>query len=130
MIPHSWIIKSLKFTNVADNIIKFKERSTKSWNVNLSSNREFLVNVRLKRGISQGESLSLLLFVRSMIHLTQILGKVKCGYALKSGDKLNHFLFMDDLKLYAKDERERERERERDREIAYCRQCRYSVMVF
>jgi len=36
MIPHSWIIESLEFTNVADNVIKFIERSMKSWNVNLS----------------------------------------------------------------------------------------------
>ena len=36
MIPYSWIIESLKFINVADNVIKFIERSMMSWNVNLS----------------------------------------------------------------------------------------------
>ena len=106
MIPHSWIIESLKFTNVADNLIKFIERSMKSWNVNLSSNGEFLANVKIKRGIFQGDSLSPLLFVVSMIPLTQIRREVKCGYALKSGNKLNHLLFMDDLILFAKDKRE------------------------
>jgi len=106
MIPHSWIIESLEFTNVADNVIKFIKRSMKSWNVNLSSNGEFLANVKIKRGIFQGDSLSPLLFVVCLIPLTQILRKVKCGYALKNGDKLNHLLFMDDLKLFAKDERE------------------------
>ena len=122
MIPHSWIIESLEFTNVADNVIKFIKRSMKSWNVNLSSNGEFLANVKIKRGIFQGDSLSPLLFVVCLIPLTQILRKVKCGYALKNGDKLNHLLFMDDLKLFAKDERERS--------MAYFRQFRYLVMIF
>ena len=99
MIPHSWIIESLKLTNLADNVIKFIERSMKSWNVNLLSNGEFLANVKIKRDIFHGDSLSPLLFVVCLILLTQILRKVKCGYALKSGDKLNHLLFMDDLKL-------------------------------
>ena len=106
MIPHSWIIESLKLANVADNIVNFIERSMKSWNINLSSNGEFLANVEVKRGIFQGDSLSPLLFGVCMIPLTQILRKVKCGYTLKSGEKLNHLLFMDDLKLFAKDERE------------------------
>ena len=94
----------------------------KSWNANLSSNGEFLANVKIKRGIFQGDSLSPLLFVVCLILLTQILRKVKCGYALKSGDKLNHFLFMDDLKLFAKYKREIS--------MAYFRQFRYLVMMF
>ena len=106
MIPHSWIIEGLKFANVADNLVNFIERSMKSWNINVSSNGEFLANVEVKRGIFQGDSLSPLLFVVCMIPLTQILRKVKCGYALKSGEKPNHLLFMDDFKLFAKDERE------------------------
>ena len=60
----------MKISNVADNIIKFLERSMKSWNVNLSSGREFLANVKVKRGIFKGDSLSPLLFVVCMIPLT------------------------------------------------------------
>ena len=78
----------------------------KSWNVHLSSNGEFLASVKIKRGIFQGDSLSSLLFVACLIPLTQILRKVKCGHALKNGDKLNHLLFMDGLKLFVKDEKE------------------------
>ena len=106
MIRYSWIIESLKFTNVADNVVKFIERSMKSWNVHLSSNGEILANWKIKRGIFQGDSLSQLLFVVCLIPLAQILRKVKCEYALKSGDKLSHLQFMDDLKLFAKDEKE------------------------
>ena len=39
-----------------------------------------------------------------MIPVTQILRKVKSGYTLKNGEKLNHRLFMDDLKIFAKSE--------------------------
>ena len=78
----------------------------KSWNINLSSSGGFLANVEVKRGIFQGDSVSQLLFLVCMIPGTQVLRKVKCGYNLKSVEKLNHLLFMDDLKLFAKDERE------------------------
>ena len=39
-----------------------------------------------------------------MIPLSQILRKLKSGYILKNGDKLNHLLFMDDIKIFAKSE--------------------------
>ena len=41
-----------------------------------------------------------------MIPLTPTLRKVKSGYTLKNGEKLNHLLFMDDLKIFAKNEPE------------------------
>ena len=37
--------------------------------------------------------------------LTEILRNVPTGYTLKCGLKLNHLLFMDDLKIYGKNER-------------------------
>ena len=50
--------------------------------------------------------MSPLLFGIYMIPLSQILRKLKSGYTLKNGEKLNHLLFMDDLKIFAKSERE------------------------
>ena len=59
------------------------------------------------RGIFQGDSLSPLLFVSAMIPLTHILRKSKPGYEFSgSGEKINHLLYMDDLKLYSKNEKE------------------------
>ena len=54
----------------------------------------------------EGDSLSPLLFVICMMPLTQILRKVKSGYTFKNGEKLNHLLFMDDLKIFTKSERD------------------------
>ena len=39
-----------------------------------------------------------------MIPVTQILRKVKSGYTLKNGEKLNNLLFMDSLKIFVKSE--------------------------
>ena len=38
--------------------------------------------------------------------LTQILRNLKSAYTLKNGEKLNHFSFMNDLKIFAKNKRE------------------------
>ena len=58
-----------------------------------------------EEGIFQGDILSPLLFVLSMIPLSLILQKVNAAYEWgKKEYKVNHLLFMDDLKLYAKNE--------------------------
>ena len=71
----------------------------------LTTNGEDLEEVNVKRGIFQGGSLSPLLLVLSMVPLSLILKKVNACYKWgKKEYKLNHLLFMDDLKLYAKNE--------------------------
>ena len=51
--------------------------------------------------------MSPLLFVLALIPLTMVLRKVKAGYYLAGGKGVvNHLLFMDDLKLYGKSERQ------------------------
>ena len=57
----------------------------------------------MKRRIFQGDSLSPLLFVLSMVPLSLILRKVSASYEWgKTELKLNYLLFMDDLKLLSK----------------------------
>ena len=41
-----------------------------------------------------------------MIPLTHVLRKAKARYTMAGGGKINHLLFMDDLKLYGKSENE------------------------
>ena len=87
------------------NIRNFLGRSMNQWKVSLSSNGEDLGEVFVRRGIIQGDSLSPLLFVLSMIPLSLILRKVKAAYEWgKKEYKVNLLLFMDELKLYAKNE--------------------------
>ena len=64
----------------------------------------------IKRGIFQGDSLSPLLFVLAMIPLSMLLKRERVGYKFgKEQRKINHLLFMDDLKLYGRSEEELEK---------------------
>ena len=74
----------------------------KKWKTDLTFCGKGLGEINIKRGIFQGDSLSPLLFIIALIPM--ILRKVTYAYEFKSGVKLNHLLFMDDLKLYAKSE--------------------------
>ena len=66
-----------------------------------------LGEVHIKRGIFQGNSLSPLLFFLASISLSLILRKAKGAYQFSgSKGKINHLLFMDDLKLYSCSEKE------------------------
>ena len=72
----------------------------------LCSGNYELSEVENKRGIFQGDSLSPLMFVLALIPLSLILRKAKAAYEFsESKEKINHLLFMDDLKLYSKSEK-------------------------
>ena len=101
MVPHSWILETLRLTGVAENIRDFLERTMANWKTVLTSSGEELGEVGIRRGIFQGDTLSPLLFVVAMIPLSLLLNKKTMGYKFgKEGKKINHLLFMDDLKLY------------------------------
>ena len=105
MVPHLWIKKCMEMCGVADNIRVLIERSMEKWETKLTSGGAELGKVKIRRGTFQGDSLSPLLFLLSVIPLSLVLRKVKAGYDLgKNQGVINHLLFMDDLKLYGKTE--------------------------
>ena len=104
MIPHSWILECLELFGAAQNVKTLLENSMNGWQTELTSNGESLGSVSIRRGIFQGDSLSPLLFVVSMIPLSLVLRKCEAGYIYAKNTKVNHLLFMDDLKLYARSE--------------------------
>ena len=104
MIPHSWILKCLELFGAAQNVKTLLENFLNGWQTEVISNGESLGSVSIKRGIFPGDSLSPLLFVVSMIPLSLVLRKFKLGYTDANKTKVNHLLFMDDLKLYARSE--------------------------
>ena len=100
MVPHSWIIECLDLFRVAKNIKNFLVNSMENWNVMLCSGNSELGEVEIKRGIFQGHSLTLLVFFLALIPLSLILRKAKTPHEFsESKEKINHLLFMDDLKL-------------------------------
>ena len=106
MVPQSLIVECLGVVGVSEQIKHFFSKSMKAWKVDLTCNNQFLDGVVMKREIFQGYSLSSLLFVLCLIPLTLVLVKSEREYQfLSNKDKINHLLFMDDLKLYAKKEK-------------------------
>ena len=105
LVPHSWVNECIKMFRIAENLRTFLQKIMQQRRLLLTVNGEDLGEVNVTRGIFQGDSLSPLLFVLSMVPLSLILKKVNACYKLgKKECKLNHLLFMDDLKLYAKSE--------------------------
>ena len=90
-----------------ENVPNFIGRSMEQRNLSLTSNGEDLREVDMKRGIFQFDSLSPLLFALRMISLSLVLRKVNVIYEWgKKRKKLNHLLFMDDLKLCSESEKQ------------------------
>ena len=106
MVSHSWVIECLDFFGVAQNNKSFLVNSMEKYKLMLFSGNSELGKVEIKRGIFQGDSLSPLVFVLTLIPLTFILTKVKALYELsESKEKIDHLLFMDDLKFYSRSEK-------------------------
>ena len=91
---------------IAENLTRVAQNSLKQWTTELTAgNQVFQGEVCIKRGIFQGDSLSPLLFILTLILLTLVLRKVKAGYNLWNGlPTIIHPLFMDDPKLFGKSE--------------------------
>ena len=106
IVPHSWMKECLDLFGVAENIKSLLVNSMEKWKVMLCSGNSELGEVEIKRGIFQGDSLSPLVFVLALIPLSLILRKAKAAYEFsESKEKINHLLFMDDLKLYSRSEK-------------------------
>lgn len=72
------------------------------WTTTLTANGASLGKVPLERGIFQGNSLSLLLFIMCLDPLSKILEDTQKGYHwCLSSVLINHLVYMDDVKLYS-----------------------------
>ena len=82
----------------------------KTWRVELIAGGRSLDETKIQRGIFQGDALSPLLFIIAMMPLNHILSKFTSGgYKLsRSHEKINHLIYMDDIKLIVKNEKELE----------------------
>ena len=106
MVPHLWIIECLDLLRVAENIKSLLVNSMEKWKVMLCSGNSELGEVEIERGIFQEDSLSPLVFVLPLIPLSLILIKAEAAFEFSENkEKINHLLFMDDLKLYSQSEK-------------------------
>ena len=109
MVPQSRIINCLKMYKISHEIINFIQKTMKNWRVELIAGGKTLAETKIQREIFQGDALSPLLFIIAMMPLNHILRKYMAGYRLcRSQEKINHLMYMDDLKLFAKNLKELE----------------------
>ena len=102
MVPQSWIINCLKKEKISDEIINFIEKTMKTWRVELTAGGRSLAEEKIQRGIFLGDALLPLLFIIAMMPLNHTLRKCAAGYKLsRSQEKINHLMYMDDIKLFA-----------------------------
>ena len=105
-ISRSWIINCLKMHKISHETINFIEKTMKNWRVEFAAGGKSLGETKIQRGIFQGDALSHLLFIIAMMPLNHILRKYTAGYKLsRSQEKINHLMYMDDIKLFAKNEK-------------------------
>ena len=69
---------------IAQNMVGLIQNNIKQWKTVLTAGGEALGEVHIRRGIFQGDSLSSILFVISLIR-TLVLRKVKAGMILATG---------------------------------------------
>ena len=104
IIPHLWLEECFKLFGIASNVNNLMVNSMTKSKTELTFGGKSLGEVKIKRGIFQGDSLSPQLFIIALIPMSMILRQVKYAYVFRTGVRLNHLLFMDDLTLYAKNE--------------------------
>ena len=80
MLPHSWIKECLDWFGVASNVKNLLFKSMEQWRTELSSMSTPIGEVKINRGIFQGDALSPLLFEISLIPLSLLLRKTKYGF--------------------------------------------------
>ena len=83
---------------ISDEVINFIEKAMKTWKVELTAGGRSFV----QRGIFQGDLLQLL-FIIAMMSLNHKLSKYTARHQLStSQENINHLMYMDDIKLFAK----------------------------
>jgi len=101
-VPLDWLLNCLSIFGVHCTC-SLITRSMLHWQTTLTCCWMILGDVKIRRGIFQGDSLSPLLFVIALMPLSYLLRDTNRGYCLRcSSLKVNHLLYLDDIKLYAK----------------------------
>ena len=113
-VPHSWLKKVLKIYKINPNIIRLIEGAMDRWETSITLNHEkgsiHIPNIKVKRGIFQGDAMSPLLFVMALNPLSNLINNLNRGYRMQARNRnspqISHLLYMDDLKLYASNQQD------------------------
>ena len=58
MVPQSLIMKCLKIFKISHEVINIIEKTMKTWRVELTAGEKSLAEIKIQRGIFQGDALS------------------------------------------------------------------------
>ncbi|XP_055846222.1 uncharacterized protein LOC129912125 [Episyrphus balteatus] len=107
-IPHTWLIEVLKIYHIHPKVISFLTHIMSKWKtcIEMFKNGTLLKTkeIPIKSGIFKGDYFSALWFCIAINPLSNMLNSSKYGFKIKSNNsefKINHLLYMDDLKTYA-----------------------------
>ena len=94
---------------ISHEVINFIEKTMKTWRVGLTARGRSLAETKIQSGIFKVDALSPLLFIIAIMPLNHVHRKCTGGYKLsRSQEKINNLMYMDDMKLFAKHEKELE----------------------
>lgn len=101
-VPHSWLLEILQIYKIDPIIQTCLSAAMKNWSTDLKLLNQDMGTIKICRGIFQGDSLSPLWFCLALNPLSNMLNRINEGYIQPAGNcKVNHLLYMDDLKLFA-----------------------------
>ena len=110
-VPHDWILKSLDLYKISPVISNFLKGAMRGWKTQLClTHSNGMVKsdyLNIRRGIFQGDSLSPLLFCLALVPLSSELNNTECGFRVFDRT-ISHLFYMDDLKLFAKNDQDLE----------------------
>ena len=105
-VPHEWLIYALKLAKVPPQLVSSIEHLITQWCtvVHLGGENDSITTdiIQFMKGIFQGDSLSVLLFILTANPLSFLFRNLKgYQYGTKRNSNVTHNFFVDDLKLYA-----------------------------
>ena len=105
-VPHEWLIYALKLAKVPPQLVSSIKHLLTQWCtvVHLDGENESITTdiIHFLKGIFQGDSLSVLLFILTVNRLSFLLRNLKgYHYGTEKSSSVTHNVFVDDLKLYA-----------------------------
>jgi hypothetical protein len=107
-VSHEYLIKCIERLNMQPWITRILKKLIENWKIQIMDKTEPILEKRVERGILQGDSLSPLLFVLCMDPLSRRLNSLYPKLEIEGENEnylCNHLLFVDDLKLFARDDK-------------------------